>query len=125
MGPFATVDDYIARYGEPEDPTRVAVLLGDASAFIASQPGFPEGEPSELLSLSLAVVTCSVVHRSLSAGAWSGFSSVSQGAGGQTASVTLSNPSGDFYLTKQERRMLGLGGGRVGQTDPFGEAADA
>lgn len=123
--PLATVDDYIARYGEPDDPARVAVLLGDASAFIASQPGFPEGEPSGLLSLSLTVVTCSVVHRALSAGGWAGLSNISQGAGGYTASATVYNPSGDFYLTKQERRILGLGGGRVGQTDPFGEAPDA
>lgn len=120
MTQFATVDDYIARYGEPEDPERVAVLLGDASAFIASQPGFPEGEPSELLSLALTVVTCSVVHRSLSAGAWAGLSNVSQGGDGYTASATVYNPSGDFYLTKQEKRLLGVGTGRIGMTDPYG-----
>lgn len=117
---FATVDDYIARYGEPDDPDRVAVLLGDASAFIASQPGFPEGEPSELLSLSLTVVTCSVVHRSLSAGKFAGLSNVSQGGDGYTASATVYNPSGDFYLTKQEKRLLGVGTGRIGMTDPYG-----
>ena len=45
---------------------------------------------------------------------------VSQGAGGYTASVGVYNPSGDFYLTKQEKRLLGIGGGRVGMTDPYG-----
>lgn len=117
---FATVDDYEARYGEVEDPDRISVLLGDASAFIASQPGFPEGEPSELLNLALTVVTCSVVHRSLSAGAWAGLSNVSQGGDGYTASATVYNPSGDFYLTKQEKRLLGVGTGRIGMTDPYG-----
>lgn len=120
MTPFATVDDYEARYGDVEDPDRIAVLLGDASAFIAAQPGFALNPDSEVQALALTVVTCSLVHRSQSAGAWAGLSNVSQGGDGYTASATVYNPSGDFYLTKQERRMLGIGGGHVGMTDPYG-----
>ena len=40
MEPFATVEQYEARYGEVEDRQQVETLLGDASAFIAAQPGF-------------------------------------------------------------------------------------
>lgn len=120
MEPFATVEQYEARYGEVEDRQQVETLLGDASAFIAAQPGFTLNPDSEVQALALTVVTCSLVHRSQSAGAWAGLSNVSQGGDGYTASATVYNPSGDFYLTKQERRMLGIGGGRVGMTDPYG-----
>lgn len=120
MTPFATLEDYEARYGVVDDPSRVETLLADASAFVASQPGFALRDGDELQAEALTAVTCSLVNRKMLAGAYSGFSNVSQGAGGYTASATVYNPSGDFYLTKQERRMLGLGGGRVGMTDPYG-----
>ena len=120
MTPFATIEDYEARYGEAEDPDRISVLLGDASAFIESQPGFVLNPDSEVQALALTIVTCSLVHRSLSAGAWAGLSNVSQGGDGYTASATVYNPSGDFYLTKQEKRLLGVGTGRIGMTDPYG-----
>lgn len=120
MEQFATVDDYEARYGEVEDPDRISVLLGDASAFIEAQPGFVLNPDSEVQALALTIVTCSLVHRSLSAGAWAGLSNVSQGGDGYTASATVYNPSGDFYLTKQEKRLLGVGTGRIGMTDPYG-----
>ena len=120
MTPFATIEDYEARYGEAEDPDRISVLLGDASAFIESQPGFVLNPDSEVQALALTIVTCSLVHRSQSAGAWAGLSNVSQGGDGYTASATVYNPSGDFYLTKQEKRLLGVGTGRIGMTDPYG-----
>ena len=124
MEPFATVDDYESRYGEVDDPDRVAVMLGDASLYIASQPGFALKEDDEIQASMLTAVTCAVVHRSLSSSAYAGFSSVSQGGDGYTASASIYNPGGDYYLTKQERRMLGIGGGRVGMTDPYGCDAD-
>lgn len=125
MEPFATVEDYEARYGETENPERVGVMLGDASLYIASQPGFALNEGDEVQASMLTAVTCAVVHRSLASSAYAGFSSVSQGGDGYTASASIYNPGGDYYLTKQERRMLGIGGGRVGMTDPYGGGADA
>ena len=125
MMQLATVDDYEAIYGEVENDEQVTALLEYATAFIMGHRGLTLDADDLVQAANLRRITCALVHRSLSAGAWSGFSSVSQGAGGQTASVTLSNPAGDFYMTKQERRILGLGGGRIGQTDPFGEAYDA
>ena len=44
MEPFATVEDYEARYGEVEDEARVTALLQDATNIIASQPGFAKRE---------------------------------------------------------------------------------
>lgn len=120
MEPFATVEDYEARYGEVDDDKRISTLLSDASAFVASQPGFAVRDGDDLQAAALMVVTCSLVYRKVTAGDYAGLSSVSQGGGGYTASVSVYNPSGDFFLTKQERRTLGIGGGRVGQTDPYG-----
>lgn len=120
MGLFATVEDYEARYGEVDDRDRVTVMLGDASLYIAAQPGFALDEGDEVQASMLTAVTCAVVHRSLASSAYAGFSNVSQGGDGYTASAAVYNPGGDYFLTKQERRMLGIGGGRIGQTDPYG-----
>lgn len=120
MDAFATVDDYQGRYGEVDDAKRLALLLDDATAFIASQPGFTRNPDDSTQAANLVRVTCAVVHRSLSAGDLAGIQSYSEGAVGYTASVTPYNPSGDFYLTKAERRSLGISGGRVGMTDPYG-----
>lgn len=125
MEPFATVEDYEARYGEVDDDKRISTLLSDASAFVASQPGFAVRDGDDLQAAALTVVTCSLVNRKVLAGNYAGLTSVSQGSGGYTASVGVYNPSGDYYLTKQERRMLGIGGGRVGMTDPYGGDSDA
>lgn len=121
MEPFATQGDYEERYGADSDPERVMTLLSDATAFVAAQPGFLLRDGDDLQKANLVRVTCAVVNRSLSAGRWAGLSSVSQGAGGQTASASVYNPSGDFYLTKAEKAALGIGGARVGATDPFGK----
>lgn len=118
MEPFATLDDYEARYGAPSDQNRVETLLGDASAFIASQCGF-EMPDDDVGEANLVRVTCAVVDRSLSAGSWAGLSNVSQSGDGYSASATVYNPSGDFYLTKAEKQSLGLCGTRVGSMRPL------
>lgn len=125
MTPFATVTDYEARYGPvPEDDrVRVSMLLADASNLVASQPGFEMPKGDETLSGVLESVTCAMVHRSMRSGAYAGLSSLSQGAGGYTASVGVYNPGGDLFLTDNERRALGLEGGRVGASDPWGGEA--
>ena len=120
MTPFANVEDYEARYGEVEDEARVSALLQDATNVIARQPGFELLGGDDTFVGVLETVTCAMVHRSLMSGAYAGLSNVSQGAGGYTASVSVYNPGGDLYLTRNERRVLGLGGGRIGQTDPYG-----
>ena len=127
---FASAQDYELRYGEVEDEDRLLALLDDASAFLCAQSGFKLKPDDEVQRANLVRITCAVVRRSLSAGAWAGLANVSQGAGGYSASATVYNPGGDFYLTKAERRALGISGGRVGVTDPYGEvgrddAADA
>ena len=117
MTPFATVADYEARYGEVEDEARVSALLQDATNIIASQPGFAMREDETWWGV-LETVACAMVHRSMMAGSYAGLSSVSQGAGGYTASVGVYNPGGDLYLTRNERKALGIGGARIGFAAP-------
>lgn len=118
MTPFATVADYEARYGEVEDEARVSALLQDATNIIASQPGFSTRDCDETWWGVLETVTCAMVHRSMMAGSYAGLSNVSQGAGGYTASVSVYNPGGDLYLTRNEKRALGIGGARIGSVAP-------
>lgn len=118
MTPFATVEDYEARYGEVEDEARVSALLQDATNIIASQPGFCDKDRDETWWGVLETVTCAVLHRSLSSGTYAGFSNVSQGAGGYTESVAIYNPGGDMFLTRNEKKALGIGGARIGSVAP-------
>ena len=116
MDALATVFDYEARYGEAEDPARLAVLLDDAAAMVRSQPGYRLDESDRLAADNFTRVVCAVVNRALSAGELAGFSNYTQSGVDYSASVTVSNPAGDMYLTAAEKRSLGIGTGRVGAT---------
>ena len=121
MEPFATVDDYIERYGEVGDENRLAAALSDASAYIAAEmrrSGVAIDPEDEEQAQALAYVACLLVNRVERSGAYAGLSSVSQGAGGYTASVSVYNPGGGFRLYAEERRMLGIGGARIGSVAP-------
>ena len=126
MEPFATVDDYRARYTDDVDDARLEVLLGDASVYISSYPGFSLRDGDGLQAENLRRVACSVVHRAIPADGLAGLQSYSESAVGISASATPYNPSGDFWLTKAERRSLGIFGGGIGSIraaihDPDGE----
>ena len=118
MTPVATVEDYEARYGKVDDEERVTALLQDATNIIASQPGFCDKNRDDTWWGVLETVACAMVHRSMMAGSYAGLSSVSQGAGGYTASVGVYNPGGDLYLTRNEKKALGIGGARIGSVAP-------
>ena len=118
MTPFATVADYEARYGKVDDEERISKLLQDATNIIARQPGFCDKNRDDTWWGVLETVTCAMVHRSMMAGSYAGLSNVSQGAGGYTASVAVYNPGGDLYLTRNEKKALGIGGARIGSVAP-------
>ena len=118
MTPFASVEDYEARYGKVDDEERISKLLQDATNIIARQPGFCDKDRDDTWWGVLETVACAMVHRSMMAGSYAGLSSVSQGAGGYTASVGVYNPGGDLYLTRNEKKALGIGGARIGSVSP-------
>lgn len=105
---FATLDDLRDRLS-PEDlrvvdaaPARAQVLLEDASDLIRHRCAGWEGAPE---SVRMAVV-CRVVARALRqrpAGVAGDASQVTQTTGPFTMSTSWSTPSGDIFLTRQDR----------------------
>ena len=118
MAPFATVADYIDRYGDVPDEARVATLLGDASTVIECMPGFDADRRPEAWWDNLRRITCAMVHRSLVAGDLAGMQSYSETGIGYSASATPFNPGGDLYLTKAEKQAIGVAGVSFGAILP-------
>lgn len=126
MENYATVEDVESRMGRElsdAEKERALVLLADASALIASLGFRADGDEVRLANAKR--VSCAMVIRSLSSSnEMLGVSQYSQTAGPYTMSFTPSNSGGDLYLTKNEKRSLGLGrsmvryiGARIGGTD--------
>lgn len=117
--PFATTEDYSARYGEPADPARVAVLLADAADMLLSAYERRWGAAwvagaHPAFDRAAAAVCCHMVNQAVSApAALAGATQYSQGAGGYTASVTYGSALGDLWLGKSDLRRLGLDGAAI------------
>lgn len=118
---FADVSDLESRWRElsTEEEARANVLLGDASAMLSAlvKVDSSDYEQSELLKM----VCCDMVIRAMSATASDAFgvSQTSMTAGPYTQSFSYSNPSGDMYLTKLEKRLLGITTGYIGSIRPM------
>lgn len=118
MAAFATTDDLAARWrllSETEEITATA-LLDDASAFVRAEcRGIDQRITDDLLDAAIPLaVVCSMVKRAMAAGDLAGVASQQEMAGPFSRGLTFSNPTGDLYLSKQERRHLGFGGVRAG-----------
>lgn len=111
--PFAEVADLKLRW--PTFPVggeaHAEVLLGDASQFILDTVP-AAANASEATRLR---IVCAVVRRSMQAGSDDlvGVSQMSEAAGGVSRSWSPSNPNGDFFLTKAEKKALGDGAQRA------------
>lgn len=107
--PFATVEELKARW--PDFPAgaedHAEVLLEDASQFILDV--CPSA--STVSANTRRRIVCAVVRRSIEAQAspGAGMSTFQATTGPFTNSYTPTNPHGDFYLTKSERKALGEG----------------
>lgn len=133
MEPFASVEDYLARW--PDDDTDGAVILEalrDATDVMSAElddAGVDYAEPSEALAARLRRVCRTVAHRALGSTNDSdvpfGAEQLSQSADTFSASVRLANPYGDVFLTEQERRSLGIGAGGACVLSPYGGWGDA
>lgn len=119
---FAAVDDVAARWrtlSESEE-TRCMALLDDASDLIRTTcPNWHAAGQD-----TLRRVCCAVVIRSMQSGDMQGVTQTSQTAGPFTQSWSYSDPAGDLYLTKQEKRSLG-GTLRLGSIDMATMGGDA
>ena len=117
---FAEVSDIEARWHAltDEEQSRAAVLIDDASAMLAALVTVDGTDEQAAL---LKSTCCNMVIRAMSATAADsyGVDSMSMTAGPYSQSWNYSNPSGDMYLTRREKRLLGISTGYIGSIRPM------
>lgn len=113
---YATIDDLELRWRPltADESARAQALLDDAALMLdatlsaASIQDVEEG--------ALVAVSCNMVRRAMALSE-SGMYGVSQGtvsADIYSQTMTYANPTGDMYLTGNEKRMLGISNGYIG-----------
>ena len=111
---YAEVSDIESRWRElsTDEQARAAVLLDDASAMLTQLVDVDETDEQQ--AALLKTVCCSMVTRTMSATESDSFgaSNMSMTAGVYSQSWSYANPSGDMYLTRLEKKMLGIGGNK-------------
>ena len=120
--PFATVEQFSVRpkckaVAARFLPVELDGALRDASQFILDV--CPEAANAEPLTRERIV--CDVVNRALETpDELTGVESYQQGAGPYQATVKPTNPHGDYYLTKMEKRALSGGSTKAWNADLVG-----
>ena len=122
---YATTTDYQARYGAVDDVAVLQVCLDDATALINANlaaAGIDPADAPEAYANLLKMVCREVAHRAFGSGPAQtlpfGVTQTSQTAGPYTQSFSFGNPYGDMFLTKSEKKMLGIAGGYIGSIEP-------
>lgn len=117
MEAFATVKDLKARWRDidPSMEERAEALLFDATVLIMSElerVGIEIVANDEVQAANLVRVSCAMVMRAMGQGdgeqvhAWGG--------------DIVANSCGDLYLSKADKRSLGIGRQRIGFVHPWG-----
>jgi len=122
MAAFATFCDLEARWRplSEAERTRADVLLEDASELVRSlNPNIDEQIAVGIVREGVAkAVACAIVKRAMqSVGDYDGITQMSETTGPFTQSASFANPTGDLYLTKDERRRLKIGSQKAGSVD--------
>ena len=111
---FATYEDIEARWRPltADEQDRATELLDDAAVVLSRLVTVDVSDMSQADALKL--VSCNMVIRSMVAASSSAFGvdelQATMGPFGQTAH--FANPNGDMYLTKLDKRLLGVTGGK-------------
>ena len=113
MNTFATVDDLALRWRTISEieKKRAETLLDDASMLICAEfrkAGAKLDSDDPIQVSACKIVACSIVKRVMLSDFEGDYSQETRTVGPFSSTVTFANPSGDMYLTKQERRILGL-----------------
>lgn len=110
--PAATVADLEARWHTLTDTEKsvASTLIGDAVAYLKRICPNYDDIPTD----TLKSIVCAIVKRAMLSRDSSGISQQSETVGSFGVSYTWSNPTGDLYLTREERRQLGLGAQHAG-----------
>ena len=118
---YAEVSDLEARWRPltDEEAARASALLDDASALIDAYGQVDPSDPDT--GRALTAVVCAMVQRAMSSAATDAYGVTQQSmtAGPYTQSWSYSNPTGDLYMTKAEKKMLGLASGYIGSIRPM------
>lgn len=113
---FATVSDLEARWRDltTAEETQATVLLDDAAAYLKALVEVDTSD-TEQAALLLAI-SCNMVRRSMSTISSDAFGVTDATAtmGPFSQHLAYSNPSGDMYITKAERALLGIGTAKFG-----------
>lgn len=131
MTPFASVEDYLARYPDSDAEIEHGVLLAcleDATAVISAELDgcdIDYQDPTESFTVRLRSVCRDMAHRALASGGGSagdipfGATQMSQTNDFATASYQLANPYGDLFMTSSERMRLGIGRQQAVVLNPY------
>ena len=118
---FADVSDIEDRWHglTEEEAARAETLIDDASAMLAALVEYDPSDDAQ--ARLLKTVTCNMVIRAMSATDSDAFgaSNMAMTAGPYQQSWTYANPSGDMYLTKMEKRILGITASYIGTIRPM------
>lgn len=113
--PFASADDLASRWHELTDAERAKAetMLADASdKIITDCPNWAQASETTLRRICCAMVKRAMLNEDVA-----GVTQSTQTANGFTEANSYSNPDGDLYLTKSEKRSLGCGVQRVWSID--------
>ena len=118
---FAEVSDIEARWRSlsTDEKSRAGVLIEDASAMLSALVDVDANDQQQAELLN--TVCCNMVIRAMAQSNMDTFG-VSQSAitaGPYTQSFSYSNPSGDMYLTKLEKKLLKVSIGYIGSIRPM------
>lgn len=111
---YATVAELEARWRtlSTDEQARATVLLADAAVRIDAECPPDAVPPSD--ADARKIVSCEMVKRAMAVGMDGvGVTSVQQGAGPYQETRQFSNPTGDMYLTKADKRLLKCGGAQA------------
>lgn len=118
---YAEVSDIETRWRDlsTDEEARATALIDDASAMLAELVDIRNGDEQQ--EELLKIVCCNMVIRAMSASEFDAFgaSQMSMTAGPYMQQFTYANPSGDMYLTKMEKRLLGITSGYIRSIRPM------
>lgn len=115
MDTFATVDDLAAGWAgwvklSEDEQAMAPVVLQRASAYLVQklEKRHIAIDPSDAMqAMNLLTVTCNLVRRTMSPD-YDGVRSFAQSIGSTNVSISYRDNDGGFYLTKDEKELLGI-----------------
>lgn len=124
----ATVDDLEKRWRAltDDEKTVAGAFLDDAEAILAHfVSDFATKIKDDTYKALVIVIECAMVKRAVMNNfEQAGVSQHTVTAGSYNENITYSNPSGDMYLTKNEKKLLGITKQRIGAIRPYVEGCD-